>query len=155
MDANHKGNGRYVLAGVFAMAMLLGGCATVNSWYDGAAGWFSGGVKVTLSGANEVPPVATSASGQGTINVGSDKSVSGSVKTTCSACVAAHIHQGAAGKNGPVIVPLAKTSDGVWSVPAGAKFTDEQYTAYKAGGLYVNMHTPANKGGEIRGQLQP
>jgi hypothetical protein len=40
-------------------------------------------------------------------------------------------------------------------VAPGAKFTDAQYEAFKAGNTYVNVHTPANKGGEIRGQLRP
>ena len=37
---------------------------------------------------------------------------------------AAHIHQGARGQNGPVIIPLTKSSDNTWSVPPDAKFTD-------------------------------
>jgi len=67
----------------------------------------------------------------------------------------AHIHLAPAGKNGPVIVPLTKSGDNMWSVPAGAKLTDDQYKAYKAGDLYVNVHSAENKGGEIRGQLKP
>ena len=114
-----------------------------------------GGTKVTLGGAQEVPPVSTSASGSGTITIGMDKSVSGSVTTSGVAGVAAHIHEGPSGKNGPVIVPMAKTADNVWSIPAGARLTDAQYESYKAGNLYVNVHSAANKGGEIRGQLQP
>jgi hypothetical protein len=112
-------------------------------------------VKVTLSGSQEVPPLSVTGSGSGTIMVNADKSVSGSVTTTGVAGVAAHIHQGARGQNGPVIVPMTKTSDNVWSVPPGAKLTDAQYEAFRAGNLYVNVHTPANKGGEVRGQLQP
>jgi CHRD domain len=108
-----------------------------------------------LSGANEVPPVTTTASGSGTITVAGDGSVSGSVKTTGIVATAAHIHVGAAGKNGPVIVPLAKGADGEWSVPPGAKLSAEQMTSYKAGELYVNVHSEANKGGEIRAQLAP
>jgi hypothetical protein len=69
--------------------------------------------------------------------------------------VAAHIHVGSAGKNGPVIIPLTKTGDGVWSVPGGAKLTDAQYDSFKAGDLYVNVHSAKYKGGEIRGQLKP
>ena len=113
------------------------------------------GVQVTLSGANEVPSVVTSASGSGKIMVGEDKSVSGSVTTTGIDATAAHIHTGASGINGPVTVGLTKTADNVWSVPAGAKFTDEQYKTYKTGGMYINVHSAANKGGEIRGQLLP
>jgi hypothetical protein len=115
----------------------------------------AGETKVTLSGASEVPPVTTSASGKGMIDVGSNKSVSGSITTTGIAGIAAHIHEAAAGKNGQVIIPLTKTSDNVWSVPAGAKFTDAQYKAYEAGDLYVNVHSDAHKDGEIRGQLKP
>jgi hypothetical protein len=69
--------------------------------------------------------------------------------------MAAHIHQAPAGKNGPVAVPLEKKSDNEFVVPAGAKLTDEQYRAFKAGDLYVNVHSDAHKGGEIRGQLKP
>jgi hypothetical protein len=111
--------------------------------------------KVKLSGADEVPAVQTAATGTGTITVGADKSISGSVTTKDVTGVAAHIHQAAVGKNGPPIITLEKTADGVWSVPKGAKLTDEQLAAYKAGELYVNVHSAANKGGEIRGQLKP
>jgi hypothetical protein len=112
-------------------------------------------VSVLLIGANEVPALNIATSGSGSFTVGADKSVSGSVTTSGVAGVAAHIHVGAAGKNGPVAVGLTKTSDNSWSAPAGAKFTDAQYDAYKAGETYVNVHSAANKGGEIRGQLRP
>lgn len=143
---NLQGIKRFVWAGAGAAAIVLAGCAGMSSHM---------GVHVTLSGANEVPPVATSASGSGMIMVGGDKSISGSVTTSGIAGLAAHIHTGAAGANGPVTIPLAKTADNVFSVPAGAKFTDEQYATYKAGGMYINVHSAANKGGEIRGQLKP
>lgn len=112
-------------------------------------------VKVMLSGDMEVPPVKTMASGSGTITVNPDMSVSGSVTTTGLNATMAHIHVGAAGKNGPVAVPLNKDGAQGWAVPAGSKLTEAQYQAYKAGELYVNVHTEANKGGEIRGQLKP
>jgi hypothetical protein len=111
--------------------------------------------QVTLSGAEEVPPVQSAGKGSGTITVNDDKTVSGSVKTTGINGTMAHIHEGAAGKNGGVAVPLEKKGDGEWAVPAGAKLTDAQFKAYKAGELYVNVHSEAHKGGEIRGQLKP
>ena len=111
-------------------------------------------VKVTLSGDQEVPPVKSAGSGTGTITIGADKSVSGSVTTTGIAATAAHIHEGAAGANGPVIIPLTKSGD-TYAVPAGAKLTDAQFASFQAGKLYVNAHTAANPGGEIRGQLKP
>ena len=129
-----------------AAAILIAGCATMSS---------SGGPGVMLSGSQEVPPVTTTASGSSTIMVGADKSVSGSVTATGINATAAHIHMAAMGQNGPVVVPLTKAADGAWSVPAGVKLTDAQYDAFKAGNLYVNVHSDANKGGEIRGQLKP
>ena len=140
---------------VAAAALVLSGCETMNSAWDSTKAVFSGD-NVKLTGAEEVPAVTTSASGSGTITVKDDKTVSGSVKTEGVAGSMAHIHMGKAGANGPVIITLSKSSDGKsWSVPAGAKLTDAQYDAYKAGGLYVNVHSAAHKGGEIRGQLKP
>jgi hypothetical protein len=115
----------------------------------------AGATQVTLSGSQEVPPVQTSAAGSGTITVNDDMTVSGSVTTTGVKGTMAHIHEAPSGKNGGVAVPLEKKSDNEWAVPAGAKLTDAQYKSYKAGDLYVNVHSDANKGGEIRGQLKP
>ena len=112
-------------------------------------------VKVTLSGDQEIPPVATPGSGTGTFNVGEDKSVSGKVTISGLTPLVAHIHEAPAGSNGPIIIPLTKTSDTVWVIPAGARLTDAQYASYKAGNLYYNFHTEAHKSGEIRGQIKP
>lgn len=110
---------------------------------------------LVLSGANEVPPVTTTASGTGSITVAADGTVSGSVKTTGVKGTMAHIHRGAAGKNGPVLIPLTAGSEGEWLVPAGAKLDAEGMKAYQAGELYINVHSEANKGGELRVQLKP
>lgn len=126
-------------------ALLLGGL--------GAGTALAADVKVTLSGANEVPPVTTSAAGSGTITIADDGSVSGSISSTGVAGTAAHIHEAAAGKNGPVIVPLTKDGDS-YKVPAGAKLTAAQIASYKAGNLYVNVHSAANPNGEVRAQLK-
>jgi hypothetical protein len=112
-------------------------------------------VKVLLSGTAEVPPVETKASGAGVINIGVDKSITGSVMTTGVAATMAHIHEGAADKSGPVAIPLVKDGDNGWAVPPGTKLTDEQFKAFKAGDLYVNVHSAAHPSGEIRGQLKP
>ena len=115
----------------------------------------AGAVQVNLSGSQEVPPVQSAAAGRGTIMINDDKTVSGSVTTTGVNGTMAHIHEAPAGKNGGVAIPLEKKGDNEWAVPAGAKLTDDQYKAFKAGNLYVNVHSEANKGGEIRGQLKP
>jgi hypothetical protein len=99
--------------------------------------------------------VTTSASGAGTITIAADKSVSGTIKTTGIDGTVAHIHVGAPGVAGPVIITLAKGEGGVWSVPPGSKLTDEQYASFKAGNLYVNVHSAEHKPGEIRAQLKP
>jgi hypothetical protein len=140
---------------VLALALLIVvGCATTN-------GSSQQGIKVTLTGDKEVPPVKTAASGNGTFVITSDKAVSGSITTSGIEGTAAHIHDSVPGqtmcgaKNGPVIVPLTKGPDNTWSVSAGAKLTDAQYASYQAGNLYVNVHSAANKGGEICSQLTP
>jgi hypothetical protein len=112
-------------------------------------------VKVSLTGDEEVPPVTTAAKGEGTITVGQDKTVTGSVTTTGVEGVAAHIHVAEKGKNGPPVITLVKSGDNKWTTPPDSKLTDEQYKSFKAGHLYVNVHSPKNKGGEIRGQLKP
>lgn len=111
-------------------------------------------INVTLSGGEEVPPVSTAARGSGGFTIGADGAVSGSVTTTGVQGTMAHIHMAPRGQNGPVIVPLTKSGD-TYSAAAGAKLTDAQMAAYKAGNLYVNVHSEANKGGEVRGQLNP
>jgi len=118
----------------------------------GGAAW-GADLKLSLSGANEVPPVTSAATGSGTLSVGDDGSLAGSIVVTGVEAKAAHIHLGAAGKNGPVIVPLTKDGN-AFNVPAGARLDAEQLKAFKAGGLYVNVHSAANPGGEIRAQLQ-
>lgn len=112
-------------------------------------------IKFKLSGDVEVPPVTTMAAGDGAITVKPDMSVSGKVMTSGLAGTMAHIHIGKAGTNGPVVITLSKSSDNEWMVPAGSKLSEAQYQAYKAGELYVNVHTAAHKPGEIRGQLTP
>jgi len=137
---------------LIAAAGLLASCAT---YQDNAPSWLpgSGSVSVKLSGAEEVPPTSVQGSGSGTIHVKSDGAVSGSVTTTGVQGTMAHIHQGAKGANGPVIVPLTKSGD-TYTVPAGAKLNASQMQALKDGNLYVNVHSDKYKGGEVRAQLK-
>jgi hypothetical protein len=134
-------------------ALVLAGCAQVQGtlphWMPG-----SNAVGVKLSGAEEVPPVKVTGSGSGSFRVAEDGTLTGSVTTKDVAGAAAHIHLGAKGRNGPVIVPLEKKGD-TYSVPAGRKLTASQINAWKAGELYVNVHTARHKGGEVRAQIQP
>lgn len=130
-----------------AVALALAGIYSIAA--------FGADVKVTLSGDKESPAVKTAAAGSGTITVADDKSVSGSISTTGIAATMAHIHTSPGGCSGKVIIPLEKSGDGGFKVPAGAKLNDDQMKAFKAGDLYVNVHSAAHPGGEICGQLKP
>ena len=112
-------------------------------------------ITVALSGNQEIPPVTTSATGTGTLTIGPDKSISGKVTVSGINVTMAHIHEASSGANGPVTIPLTKTSENVWAVPTGVKLTDAQFDAYKAGRLYFNIHSEAYRSGEIRGQIKP
>ena len=112
-------------------------------------------VAVSLTGDQEVPAVTTQAKGAGKITIADDKSVSGSIKTSGVTGLMAHIHEAPVGKNGPPFITLEKKGEDEWAVPAGAKLTDAQYEAFKAGNLYVNVHSAEHRSGEIRTQLKP
>jgi CHRD domain len=114
---------------------------------------YAGDITIKLSGKDEVPPVTTSASGSGTISVAADKSVSGTIKTKGIVGTMAHIHSAKAGENGPVVVPLNKSGEDGWVVPDGTKLSDDAYKAYQDGKLYVNVHSAAHPGGELRAQV--
>ena len=111
-----------------------------------------------LSGAEEVPPVETSASGLGisTVNTATG-AISATVFTSdlSGNATAAHIHPGAEGVNGaPIITLVQDTGDtSIWRTPEGSILSAEQITAFENEELYFNVHTEANPGGEIRGQL--
>jgi len=149
-----KLNRRFALRTLAAFGALgmVAGCATQMGAPMGDAMYTQ---TVALSGANEVPAVTTPATGSATVTIRPDHTVSVKVAATGMTATASHIHQGAAGANGPVIVPFTKTGDNTFVAPDGAKLTDAQYDAYKAGNLYVNVHSAAHPGGEIRGQLKP
>ena len=137
---------------LLAAAALAGGCTTMQNMMYGESK--SAGESVTLTGSNEVPPVTSSASGSGTVTVNSDRTVTARITVTGMTATAAHIHQGAPGANGPVIVPFVMQGDNTFVAASGARMTEEQYTAYKSGNTYVNVHSARNPAGEVRGQLK-
>ena len=108
-----------------------------------------------LTGSQEVPANPSTATGKNNIVIGADKSVTGSVEVKGMTPTMAHIHEAAKGSNGPVIVPFTKTGDNTFAPAPGAKLTDAQYASYTAGNLYINVHSAAYPGGEVRLQLSP
>jgi hypothetical protein len=116
---------------------------------------FADQMKVTLDGKSEVPPNASA--GAGTADVDYDAaSKKLTWKLTYSGlsgpATGAHFHGPAeAGANAGVKVAIPNAS----SSPAegSAVLTDEQAADLTAGKYYINVHTAANPGGEIRGQV--
>ena len=111
--------------------------------------------KATLNGKSEVPPNASAATGAADIDY-DPASKKLSWKLTYSGlsgpATAAHFHGPAeSGKNAGVAVAIPNAT----SSPAegSATLTDAQAADLEAGKYYVNVHTAANPGGEIRGQV--
>ena len=109
---------------------------------------------VTLSGAQENPPVITQASGKAKVLITADRSISGTVETTGMDGTSAHIHVGTPGQSGPAIITLVKHGKDSWVVPRNAALTEDRYASFKAGNLYVSVESAEHKSGEIRGQLK-
>lgn len=132
------------------LAMLALGVAVAF-----AAPAFAEKMKATLNGKSEVPPNASA--GTGTADIDYDAATKKlSWKLTYSGlsgpATAAHFHGPAeAGKNAGVAlaIPNATASP----VEGSATLTDAQAADLMAGKYYVNVHTAANPGGEIRGQV--
>jgi CHRD domain len=138
---------RKTIAGLAAGAALS--ALTACSMMPGASS-----DKLTLTGAGEIPAVQTAATGTGSIKIGPDGAVSGSVTVSGMAPTMAHIHQApSAGANGPVIVPFVQDGN-TFNAPPGAKLTEVQMASYRAGNLYFNVHSAAHPGGEIRAYLK-
>jgi hypothetical protein len=112
-----------------------------------------------LKPSNEVPPTNSRATGVALVHINGTR-LSFSVVIANPAretFILGHIHRGAAGVNGPIVVPLFDGSD---SSRLFTQFDSIQITAENAAaicgnlaGHYVNYHTTANPGGAIRGQL--
>ncbi|MEO8487237.1 MAG: CHRD domain-containing protein [Betaproteobacteria bacterium] len=146
---NHWNKRATVRAMTIAGALvILGACAPMTSMSTDTKA-------VVLIGANEVPPVITAATGEGSVTIRPDMTVSAKIRVIAMDATAAHIHNAAAGTNGPVIVPFTKTADNTFEAPAGARLSAEQYAAFRAGHLYVNVHSAKHAGGEVRAQIIP
>ena len=104
-----------------------------------------------LSGAQEVPPVATTATGSATFTLSADRTqLTYSVTHTVTSGTASHIHLAAAGEIGDIIypfTPFGSTMSGTLTITAADADNLDQ------GKLYVNVHSTAHPGGEIRGQI--
>jgi hypothetical protein len=113
----------------------------------------------TLSGANEVPPNASPATGT---SMGTYDDVTNMFMMDTSASgftanvTAAHVHVAPAGTNGGVLFPLTgATGSTNYTSNDMAVLSASEEIDFLAGNFYVNIHTSQFPGGEIRGQLEP
>jgi hypothetical protein len=116
--------------------------------------------KVTLTGAQQVPPVQTSATATADLSYDpATRVVTWNVTYSglSGPATMAHFHgPAAAGKNGPPVIWLTEKGKPVESPIKGeATLTPEQAQQFNAGEWYINVHTQANPGGEVRGQVMP
>lgn len=141
---------------VAAGAIAFTGCSMMDSSSSSsmAMPMMSNMMTVPLSPKNEVPPNASG--GSGTAKVELDGSV---VKWTVTyegmsgPVTAGHFHGPApAGANAGVVIPFAGSMAS--PITGSATVTAAQIADMKAGLYYVNLHTAANPGGEIRGQVK-
>ena len=140
----------FLSLGVMAAVMGLGICGTALAADSTAFG-------AKLSGANEVP--ANASPGSGTLEASLDKQTSVlSWTVTYSGLTgpvkAGHFHGPAvAGANAGVALGFTGSVES--PVKGSATLTAAQIEDLAAGKWYVNLHTAANPGGELRGQVTP
>jgi hypothetical protein len=109
--------------------------------------------KATLGGGEEVPPVQTSGKGEltATFDQASKRLTwKGNYSGLSGPATAAHFHAAEKGKNGGVAVPISPSAS---PMEGSATLNDQQAADLLAGRWYVNIHTEANKAGELRGQM--
>jgi hypothetical protein len=111
-------------------------------------------LKADLKGASEVPPNDEKGTGSVTFtfDTASKKlSWSGTISGLTGNPTAAHFHGPAEpGKNAGVLVPIGSPGP---KIEGSAELTDAQMSALLTGQMYVNIHTAAHPGGELRGQV--
>ena len=110
-----------------------------------------------VGGGQEIPPVDSSATGFAgmTFDPDSGSAIVHVTVTGLADAVAAHVHQAFAGTNGGIVIELEQDPNDVnhWRTPTGTILDAAGADALTAGELYVNVHTPAHPGGEVRGQI--
>lgn len=109
-----------------------------------------------LNGANEVPAVATGATGMAVITLDTENGTLAAIPLhleftgLSSAQTAVHIHQAGVGVNGPAVIVLPMGTPVDTTVAMDLSI----YAALAGGNLYVNVHTANFPAGEIRGNFQ-
>ena len=109
-----------------------------------------------LTGDQQNPAVTTNATGTGTFSL-TDAGLAYNITFEGITLTASHFHLAAAGTNGGVVRAIdfagANTVSGIWTSSDTDPLTDALIADVIAGNIYVNLHTSANTGGELRGQV--
>ena len=137
------------LAKILAMSALV---VAISSCDDDDEDVNTTTFTATLNGANEVPPNISDGSGTATL-VFNENTNKFDLNVIYSGVTAtdAHIHKGAVGVSGPAVFPITVTASPL--TLDDVTLTAEQEADLKNGLYYVNIHSAAYPGGEIRGQL--
>ena len=116
------------------------------------------GLSASLTGDQHDPAVITDATGTGTFSL-TDAGLAYDITFEGITITASHFHLGAAGVSGGVVRTIdfagGNTVSGIWTSLDTEPLSDALLADVVAGNIYVNLHTSANPGGEIRGQLRP
>ena len=113
-------------------------------------------VMATPNGLEQVPePVASDGFARGAMTVGPDAVAQVHFTKSNIELLAAHIHEGSAGTNGGVIIPMEGAPDGAHWFASDIPLTEEMLTSLHEGRLYFNLHTADHPPGELRGQIIP
>jgi len=115
-------------------------------------------VQVALSGANEVPPVETAASGTGYVTLDSTTGAMQVVVHTTGLITpsASHIHTAAAGETGDVLLPLTQDEAEVGNFAGSvSELSAGELESVMSGDTYINVHSAEVPSGELRGQIEP
>jgi CHRD domain len=146
-----------LLPGAILVALGIALVATVGASARPQANTIQ--IRTVMNAANEVPaPTGDVSAARGTFTATVTKSDSGasiswelSFSGLTGSAVAAHIHQAATGSPGPVVLALCGPCESPLS--GTGRLTTAALDAIETGNAYVNVHTPTNAPGEIRGQL--
>jgi hypothetical protein len=112
-------------------------------------------LRATLDGASEVPAVATSATGTASLTmIGNQVSYVVSYSGLAGSATGCHIHGPAdPTQPAPILVPLNTPTGTSGSIAGTISLTPAQLANVLAGLTYINIHSTAHTGGEIRGQI--
>lgn len=154
---------KVLFAGAVALALLLPAGAYAQTVV----------MTATLTGGDEIPVVLSGSVGTAEVAVDTDSrelTVNLRLFNIPTGSTAGHIHVAPRGINGPIVIdfpiPVGRTGDLTLSFRVGSGqlrtrpeigivTIDDAIQAITGGAAYVNIHTTANPGGEIRGQLVP